>query len=154
MPSGFSNSVNIIGEVTWIKEPVYTDKGVMKFNFSINTDPFAENGNFVNVICWGDLAEYLADRIEKGEYVYVHGALVCTRYEKEGQRQYYTFVSAKEVALLQPIDRAEKPARAPRPKTTETKSAPKVLRSRVNRRPAPEQPTELDDTLTDNEEQW
>jgi len=56
--------------------------------------------------------------------------------------------------LLQPIDRAEKPARAPRPKTTETKSAPKVLRSRVNRRPAPEQPTELDDTLTDNEEQW
>jgi single-strand DNA-binding protein len=81
--------VAIVGNL--IKDPVkttYNNSPVVSFTVAVSTTMRSEDGqwlpNFYNVSVWGQTGENLMEKIEKGTQVYVTGALMLQKYEKNG----------------------------------------------------------------------
>ncbi len=52
------------------------------------------------IAVWGKQAESFAEKLNKGSKVYVEGILRTYKWEKEGQKQQRTQISAKEIQIL------------------------------------------------------
>ena len=74
----------------------------------VGTEPdlkYSQNGeteaDWHSVVCWGKLAEAVAEYVQKGNRVFVAGSLAQNSYEREdGERAYRTEVHAQEVIFL------------------------------------------------------
>jgi single-stranded DNA-binding protein len=116
------NQIVVSGNVVYVKDPTYTDKGVQKGTIIVNTDPFSKVGNAIPCTVWGDVAEFVSENVEKGMPVLVGGKLIASQYEKEGKKTYYTFIQANVVKILGPAEEeVEEEEEEPKPK----KVAPK-----------------------------
>ena len=102
------NKINIIGNLGKDPEMKYTPSGTANTKFSVATTrrwtdsdgEKQEKTTWFNVECWKGLAENCNTYLKKGSKVFVHGAMECDQYEKDGNTVYYWKLNAREVEFL------------------------------------------------------
>ena len=95
------NCLLMTGRVTKDAEQITTKKGtsMSKFRLAVN-DRRSEDTLFMNVVCFGKMAESLNQYLLKGRLVSVQGKLKCDEYEdKEGVNRTSYSVMADEISL-------------------------------------------------------
>ena len=99
------NLVLLKGNLT--KEPEFRQAAngakLAKFRIAVNrrwkdrqSGEEKSKATFINVDIWGPIAEYVR-QYKTGDYVQVAGELCSEEWEKDGQRQYRTYVLAKTI---------------------------------------------------------
>ena len=95
------NCLLMTGRVTKDAEQLTTKKGtsMSKFRLAVN-DRRSDDTLFMNVVCFGKMAESLNQYLLKGRLVSVQGKLKCDEYEdKEGVNRTSYSVMADEISL-------------------------------------------------------
>lgn len=100
------SQVAICGNVTRQPELKYTPSGQsnVRFGVAVNrrwqdkaSGDWKEETSFFDVVCWRDLAENVAQSVDKGTRVVVTGRLEQRSYEKDGQNRSVVEIIADEV---------------------------------------------------------
>ena len=99
------NRVELLGRVGTEPELKYSQNGTAVCQLRLATDRRRQNGlteaDWHSVVCFGKLAEAVAEYVQKGNRVFVAGSLAQSSYEREdGQRVYRTEVHAQETTFL------------------------------------------------------
>lgn len=89
------NLLTIAGNLTRDPEIRYTQSGVAKASFGVAVarrrkkgDEWIEETTFVDVVCWRDLAEHVAESLHKGDRIMVSGRLdQRTWTDREGKER-------------------------------------------------------------------
>jgi single-strand DNA-binding protein len=102
------STVTIVGNVTRDPEIRYTAGGAAKASFSVavsrrwqnrQTNDWEEQTSFLNVVCWREMAENVAESIGKGTRVVVTGRLEQRSWETEnGEKRSVVEIVADDVA--------------------------------------------------------
>ena len=102
------NTVNIVGNVTRDPELRFTPSGQAVANFGVavnrrwqnrQTQEWEEAVSFFDITCWGQLAENVAESVQKGTRVVVDGRLDQRSWETEqGDKRSKVEIVADEVA--------------------------------------------------------
>ena len=103
------NRVELLGRVGTEPELKYSQNGTAVCQLRLATDRRRQNGlteaDWHSVVCFGKLAEAVAEYVQKGNRVFVAGSLAQSSYEREdGQRVYRTEVHAQECIFLDSND--------------------------------------------------
>jgi single-strand DNA-binding protein len=102
------NKVQLIGRLG--KEPeqrnISKDKAVTRFSVAVDNIWKSEgetkkSTDWFNVEAWGKLGEICKKYLQKGQLVYVEGALRTDKYEHEGETKYFTKVIASKMQMLE-----------------------------------------------------
>jgi single-strand DNA-binding protein len=110
------NSVNLMGNVGKTIETRFTGSGIAVTSFSIATNErwkdkttgeWKSNTDWHNIVAWGRVGEFAAEKIKTGDLVYVTGKMRTRSWEKNGTKRERTEILIKE---LQPIGRITKDA--------------------------------------------
>jgi len=88
----FDNTLTIVGNVVREPELKFLNSGIALLRFSIADNQKKANGeeeaHFFDCVAWRELAENLAESINKGQRVIVHGKLKQDRWETtEGDKR-------------------------------------------------------------------
>ena len=99
------NNVNIAGRLVRNAELKITTSGLSIANFTVAVSRYnkgkEETTDFINCVAFGNTAELVAERIEKGGRVLVQGSIKTGSYEnKEGKKVYTTDVIANRVQII------------------------------------------------------
>ena len=101
------NRIILVGRLTRDPEIRYTGQGKPVTNFTLAVDrPFANSeGNreadFIDIVCWGKLAETTGNHLKKGRLVAVEGRLQIRSYEaNDGSKRRAAEVVADGVRFL------------------------------------------------------
>lgn len=100
------NICNIVGRLGKDPDLRYTQtrKPYCKFSvvcsFKVGKDQ--EHTDWVPISIWGELAENVAAAVKKGDKVFVRGRYTTSSYESNGQKKYFTQVTADTVAVCIP----------------------------------------------------
>ncbi len=102
------NRVTLLGTLGKDIELKHTSGGtaVAKFSIACNERFKDKNGEWrdkvewINVTCWGRLAEIASEYLAKGKQVYIEGKIQTDSWEKDGVTRYSTYVNASELVLL------------------------------------------------------
>jgi single-strand DNA-binding protein len=106
MPS--LNKVQLIGRLG--KEPeqrnISKDKAVTIFSVAVDNiwkskGETKKSTDWFNVEAWGKLGEICKKFLQKGQLVYIEGALRTDKYEHEGETKYFTKVIASKMQMLE-----------------------------------------------------
>jgi single-strand DNA-binding protein len=106
MPS--LNKVQLIGRLG--KEPeqrnISKDKAVTIFSVAVDNiwkskGETKKSTDWFNVEAWGKLGDICKKFLQKGQLVYVEGALRTDKYEHEGETKYFTKVIASKMQMLE-----------------------------------------------------
>ena len=102
------STVTIVGNVTRDPEIRYTGGGAAKASFSVavsrrwqnrQTNEWEEQTSFLNVVCWREMAENVAESIGKGTRVVVTGRLEQRSWETEqGEKRSIVEIVADDVS--------------------------------------------------------
>jgi single-strand DNA-binding protein len=116
------NTVILIGRLTRNPEVRYTGSGTAVAGFTLAVDrPFTNQQgeretDFIDIVCWRQLAEQVGQHLSKGRLVAVEGRLQIRSYEtQDGQRRKVAEVVANTVRFLDrprtaaPADEVEAP---------------------------------------------
>lgn len=106
-----TNVCILTGNVTRTPEAFATQSGQNKLSFGIaqntrrrNASGEWEDGptNFFDVVCWGNLANRVQQRVDKGTKVVVAGKLRTREYtDKEGRKRTAVEIVADEVEVIE-----------------------------------------------------
>ena len=101
------NTVILIGRLTRNPELRYTGSGTAVASFTLAVDrPFnnqqgERETDFIDIVCWRQLAEQVSQHLSKGRLVAVEGRLQIRSYEtQDGQRRRVAEVVANTVRFL------------------------------------------------------
>ena len=100
------NRVALVGRLTRDPELRRTGSGkaVTSFNLAVNRNFKTGDGqeaDFINVVCWGKVAENTANYCSKGSLVSIDGRLQTRNYENnQGQKVFVTEVIADSVQFI------------------------------------------------------
>src|SRR5947207_37250 len=102
------NQVILMGNLTRDPELRQTPNGqsVCSFSLALNRSYKGSDGNwqeatdYVDIVCWGPLAERVAQYVTKGRPVLAHGRLQSRSWEQEGQKRSKVEVVAQDVTFL------------------------------------------------------
>jgi single-strand DNA-binding protein len=99
----YDNTVTIVGNLTRDPELKFTSNGVAVTAFGVAWNRKDRNDNnvvsFFDVTCWRDLAEHVAESLEKGQRVIVYGRVEQESWEnKEGEKRSKVKIVADDVA--------------------------------------------------------
>ena len=99
------NRVELLGRVGTDPELRYSQNGTAVCQLRLATDRRRQNGqaeaDWHSVVCFGKLAEAVAEYVQKGNRVFVAGSLAQNSYEgQDGQRKHRTEVHAQEIVFL------------------------------------------------------
>lgn len=102
------NTITVVGNLTRDPELRYTTAGnaharlgiaVNRRWFNKATNEYDEEVSFFNITAWGELAEHVADTVDKGNRVVVVGRLEQRSWETdEGEKRSVVEIIADEVA--------------------------------------------------------
>ena len=115
------NKCMIIGNLGRDPEMRYTPSGQAVTQFTVATnrrwrdqqDEWQEETEWFRVVVWGQQAERVAERVRKGNKVYVEGRIQTRQWEDQsGQKRYTTELIANQVTSL---ERREREDEAPFP---------------------------------------
>jgi single-strand DNA-binding protein len=102
------NKVQLIGRLG--KEPeqrnISKDKAVTLFSVAVDNiwkskGETKKSTDWFNVEAWGKLGDICKKFLQKGQLVYVEGALRTDKYEHEGETKYFTKVIASKMQMLE-----------------------------------------------------
>jgi single-strand DNA-binding protein len=101
------NVITVIGNVTRDPEVRYTPNGQANANFGVavnrrwqnrQTNEWEERVSFLNVVCWRDMAENVAESVSKGTRVVVTGRLEQRSWETEqGEKRSVVEIVADDI---------------------------------------------------------
>ena len=80
-------------------------KNYCKFSLA-TSEPYTKDGakqektTWHNIVAWEKLAEICSQYLKKGSKVYIEGKIDVSEYEKDGKKQYFTNIIAKDIILL------------------------------------------------------
>ena len=81
-----------------------SNKSVCEFSLACARGAKDQSGkpitDFINVTCWEQRADFLANYAHKGTMIGVCGRIETQSYDKNGERRYRTFVVAEQVEIL------------------------------------------------------
>lgn len=104
------NQVVLVGRTTKDAELRYipgTGTPVANFTIAIDRDFVKKDGtkdtDFIPVEVMGKVAEFVANYINKGRLIAVHGSIRVDRYMKDDENRTFTKVNAKSVQALDSI---------------------------------------------------
>ncbi|MGI6359209.1 MAG: single-stranded DNA-binding protein [Bacillota bacterium] len=111
------NKIILIGRLTRDPELSYTASGIARLRFSLAVDRRFTNQqgerqtDFIDIVCWRQLAETCGKFLRKGRLTAVAGSLQVRSYEtQDGQKRRIAEVVADEVRFLDgPKDGASTP---------------------------------------------
>ncbi len=102
------NKVILIGRLTRDPELSYTTSGIARLKFTLAVDRNYTNqqgertADFINIVCWRQLAEHCNKYLRKGLMTAVVGRLEIRSFEgTDGQRRTIAEVAADEVRFLE-----------------------------------------------------
>lgn len=81
-----------------------TGKAIGRFTLAVNRNFKTNDGqeaDFINIVCFGKIAENTAQYCSKGSLVSIDGRLQTGSYDKDGQKVYFTNVIADSVIFLE-----------------------------------------------------
>jgi single-strand DNA-binding protein len=135
------NQVTLMGNLTRDPELRQTPNGqnVTSFSLALNrsykdaSGEWQEATDYVDLVCWGPLAERVAQYLSKGRRCLVQGRLQSRSWEQEGQKRSKVEVLANDVTFLDSrgssddsgSSSAPAPAKAPADKPKPSKKAKK-----------------------------
>jgi single-strand DNA-binding protein len=101
------NTVSLIGR--FARDPVllYSQNGTAICNFTLAVrNPFKENeADFIRCVAWGNVAELVAEKHEKGNMIGVEGRIATRSYENnEGNKVFVTEVNINSIHFIQTKD--------------------------------------------------
>jgi single-strand DNA-binding protein len=104
MEMAFNNTVTVIGNLTRDPELRFTNNGLPVARFGLAWNQRSQQGedksHFFDVVCWRDLAENVAESLNKGSHVIVHGRLDFGQWEtQDGDKRSKVEIMADDVAL-------------------------------------------------------
>jgi single-strand DNA-binding protein len=101
------NTVTVIGNITRDPELRYTANGQANANFGVavnrrwmnrQTNEWEERTSFFNVVCWREMADNVAESLQKGSRVIVAGRLEQRSWETEnGDKRSVVEIVADEI---------------------------------------------------------
>lgn len=102
------NQVTLMGNLTKDPELSTTPGGqsVGKFSLALNRSYKGSDGNwqestdYVDIVCWGNLAERNKEYLSKGRPVLVSGRIQSRSWEQDGQKRSKVEVVASDVVYL------------------------------------------------------
>jgi single-strand DNA-binding protein len=102
------NQVTLMGNLTRDPELRQTPNGQTVTNFSLalnrsykdQSGEWQEVTDYVDIVCWGPLAERVAQYMSKGRRCLVQGRLQSRNWEQEGQKRSKVEVLANDVTFL------------------------------------------------------
>ncbi|HVV66733.1 MAG TPA: single-stranded DNA-binding protein [Candidatus Saccharimonadales bacterium] len=102
------NQVTLMGNLTRDPELRQTPSGQTVTNFSLalnrsykdQSGEWQEATDYVDIVCWGPLAERVAQYLSKGRRCLVQGRLQSRSWEQEGQKRNKVEVLANDVTFL------------------------------------------------------
>ncbi len=102
------NQVILMGNLTRDPELRQTPNGQTVTNFSLalnraykdQSGEWQEVTDYVDIVCWGQLAERVAQYMSKGRRCLVQGRLQSRSWEQEGQKRSKVEVLANDVTFL------------------------------------------------------
>ncbi len=157
------NKCMIIGNLGRDPEMRYTPSGqaVTQFTVAVNrswrregSDEWQQETEWFRIVVWGQQAERTAERLRKGNKVYVEGRIQTRQWEDQtGQKRYTTELVANQVTSLERRERDEGEAPVPDDQRSSTSgsagtagsSAAAPASPTVARQPAPQSGEEFDD---------
>lgn len=124
MATASVNKFLAIGNLCHDPEMKYTPQGTANTTFALALNrSYKDKGSgedkeevcYVDVQCWGKLAENVAEYCKKGKQVFVEGYLKQDRWEdkKTGQKRQKLYVTAEQVKFLGGKDAAKEPLVVP-----------------------------------------
>lgn len=106
------NKLVLIGRIANDLNLAKTNSGKSVLNFTLAVSRIPEGADFINCVIWDKQAENLAKYQSKGSLIAVYGNLKVDSYEKDGIKNFKTYVSVNEVEFL-----SSKKPEANQPKT-------------------------------------
>ena len=110
------NKVQLIGRLGKEPEMRKTPKGSAVTVFSLAVDrawkskgETKKDTDWFNIEAWGKLGEICQKFLQKGQLVYIEGALRTTKYDHEGETRYFTKVIASKMQMLEWREKGEEP---------------------------------------------
>src|ERR1700683_2839966 len=102
------NQVTLMGNLTRDPELRQTPTGqnVTSFSLALNrsykdaSGEWQEVTDYIDIVCWGPLAERVSQYLSKGRRVLVQGRLQSRSWEQEGQKSSKVEVLANDVTFL------------------------------------------------------
>lgn len=93
------NSVNLVGNLVkdWTSETTRNGKFVVKNSIAIRNSK--ENTVFIPLQAWQGTAGLLLDNTKKGDKIAISGYIDISQYEKDGKRNYYTYVVVNSITF-------------------------------------------------------
>lgn len=150
------NQVTLMGNLTRDPELRQTPTGqnVTSFSLALNRSYKDQSGewqeatDYIDIVCWGPLAERVAQYLSKGRRCLVQGRLQSRSWEQDGQKRSKVEVLANDVTFLDSRGGgedggnggAEAPAAADKPKPSKKPKKDDVVIEDVG-----EEPINLDD---------
>ena len=111
------NKVQLIGRLG--KEPekrinAVTGSAVTVFSLAVDRvwkskGETKKDTDWFNIEAWGKLGEICQKFLQKGQLVYIEGALRTTKYNHEGETRYFTKVIASKMQMLEWREKGEEP---------------------------------------------
>jgi single-strand DNA-binding protein len=150
------NNVVLVGRIVNDPEMRYAQSGtqITKFRIAVSRTRVQEgqqDTDFINIVCFGKTAEFVAQYMDKGSLVGVEGRIQIRQYDDdEGRRTWYTEIAAGSVQALESRQEAERrraasgsqPAQQPSPEQPQPPEG----------RPAPAQPAQQPDPFEANDD--
>lgn len=109
MASRGVNKVILVGNCARDPETRNMPSGSSVVNFSVatseswvdkDTQQKQERAEFHNCVCFGKLAEIIAQYVKKGSKLYIEGSLRTRSWEQEGVKRYATEIVVSEMQML------------------------------------------------------
>ncbi len=102
------NNVMLMGNLTRDPELRQTPNGKSVTNFSLALNSaykdasgeWQEVTDFIDIVCWGPLAERVSQYMSKGRRCFVQGKLQSRNWEQDGQKRTKVEVLANDVTFL------------------------------------------------------
>jgi len=101
----YLNKVHLIGNLTRDPEKKALPSGMSVTSFSIAVNEVfydkdkkkQERVEYFNIVCFGKIADNVAQYMKKGSQVYVDGKIQTRSWEKDGEKKYRTEIVANTV---------------------------------------------------------
>lgn len=149
------NQVTLMGNLTRDPELRQTPNGqnVTSFSLALNrsykdaSGEWQEATDYIDIVCWGPLAERVAQYLSKGRRCLVQGRLQSRSWEQDGQKRSKVEVLANDVTFLDSRGGEEggNGGGAPAPAAVGAKPAPSKKQDDVVIEDIGDEPINLDD---------
>jgi single-strand DNA-binding protein len=98
------NRTILVGRLAADPEVRYTSNEIPVARFALAVGRPSKNGekevDFINIVAWRGLAKVCGEYLKKGKPIAIEGKLQVRKYEKDGEKRYFTEVVASNMQML------------------------------------------------------